>query len=76
MTEIWILFYVITTGSYSPGDTITSGTIEFGSAEACKVAANKIRGTRGIDTPALKCIPSGRFLEVPGAKQKLAEMED
>ena len=76
MTEIWILVYVITTGGYNESHPVTSGTIEFGSAEACQVGAKTIQRASALDKKLLKCIPSGRFLYEPELKQGLAEKDD
>lgn len=65
MVEIWILFYVITVGDYEDPKAITSGTIEFGSQEACESAERGIRRTTSVEKAILKCLPSGRYQETP-----------
>jgi hypothetical protein len=76
MLEIWILFYVITTGEFDETKSITSGTIEFGSQEACERAESGIRRTTSIDKIILKCLPSGRYVESPKAASNPSEADD
>jgi len=76
MVEIWILFYVITIGESDEAKSVTSGTIEFGSQEACERAESGIRRTTSIDKKILKCLPSGRYLESPKAATNPPEADD